>query len=97
MLGARQQNAFGVQCRALAGITKGPGEAWHSRPALAMASAPLTFRGPTPTFARPALAGRSWLEPPRDLRDESEQSFLPKKHLHTWAGHTKGVNAIRCA
>ncbi|KAK2075528.1 hypothetical protein QBZ16_001636 [Prototheca wickerhamii] len=39
--------------------------------------------------------GRSWLEPPRDLRDESEQSFLPKKHLHTWAGHTKGVNAIR--
>lgn len=42
------------------------------------------------------IAGRSWLEAPRDLRDDSATSFLPKKHLHTWSGHTKGVNAIRC-
>lgn len=39
--------------------------------------------------------GRSWIEPPRDLRSSSDNCFLPKRHLHTWSGHTKGVNAIR--
>jgi pre-mRNA-processing factor 17 len=35
---------------------------------------------------------------PKDKsRAEAEQCFLPKRHIHTWSGHSKGVNAIRCA
>ena len=41
-------------------------------------------------------AGRSWLEAPKDLKAENEHCFLPKRWIHTWSGHTKGVNAIRC-
>lgn len=40
-------------------------------------------------------AGRSWLEAPKDLKAENEHCFLPKRWVHTWSGHTKGVNAIR--
>ncbi|XP_025096993.1 pre-mRNA-processing factor 17-like isoform X2 [Pomacea canaliculata] len=45
--------------------------------------------------------GRSFLHPPQDvgvnLRSEEppEKCFLPKKQIHTWTGHTKGVAAIR--
>lgn len=40
--------------------------------------------------------GRSWLEVPKDKsRRDAELCFLPKRHVHTWSGHTKGVNAIR--
>ncbi|KAL5011018.1 hypothetical protein ScPMuIL_013323 [Solemya velum] len=45
--------------------------------------------------------GRSYLHPPQDvgvnLREDSlpEKCFLPKKHIHTWTGHTKGISAIR--
>lgn len=40
--------------------------------------------------------GRSWLAPPKDRRkDTPDAYFLPKKWLHTWSGHTKGVNAVR--
>lgn len=42
-------------------------------------------------------AGRSWLEAPKDLKAENEHCFLPKRWVHTWSGHTKGVNAIRCS
>lgn len=41
--------------------------------------------------------GRSWVEPPRALRNADpadHQVFLPKKCIHTWTGHTKGVQAI---
>jgi hypothetical protein len=41
------------------------------------------------------LQGRSWLAPPRDKKKESDACFLPKRWIHTWSGHTKGVNAIR--
>merc|ERR1719162_994060 len=41
--------------------------------------------------------GRSWLENkttlPKDVDDR--QCFLPKKWIHTWSGHTMGVQAIR--
>lgn len=42
-------------------------------------------------------AGRSWLENktqlPKDV--DERQCFLPKKWVHTWSGHTMGVQAIR--
>jgi pre-mRNA-processing factor 17 len=44
------------------------------------------------------VTGRSWLEPPKDLKKpDNEYCYLPKKWIHTWSGHTKGVNAIRRA
>jgi len=39
--------------------------------------------------------GRSWMSAPKDKRKESDATFLPKRWVHTWSGHTKGVNAIR--
>eukprot|EP00899_Mesostigma_viride_P009271 jgi/Mesvir1/18345/Mv14244-RA.1 len=39
--------------------------------------------------------GRSWMAPPRDVKKMNEHTFLPKALVHTWSGHTKGVNAIR--
>ncbi|CAG5126344.1 unnamed protein product [Candidula unifasciata] len=45
--------------------------------------------------------GRSFLHPPQDVgvnlkSDEPpEKCFLPKKLIHTWTGHTKGIAAIR--
>ncbi len=41
------------------------------------------------------LTKRSWMEPPKDKKKENEYCYLPKKWVHTWSGHTKGVNAIR--
>lgn len=40
--------------------------------------------------------GRAWIEPPRALKpdDGDHQVFLPKRCVHKWAGHTKGVQAI---
>uniref|UniRef100_A0A7S3WZG9 Pre-mRNA-processing factor 17 n=1 Tax=Strombidinopsis acuminata TaxID=141414 RepID=A0A7S3WZG9_9SPIT len=42
-------------------------------------------------------AGRSWIENkvqvPKDVDDK--QCFLPKKWIHTWQGHTMGVQQIR--
>lgn len=38
--------------------------------------------------------GRSWVDPPKDKRKENDAVFLPKRWIHTWSGHTKGVNAI---
>lgn len=32
---------------------------------------------------------------PKDKRKESDYTYLPKRWIHTWSGHTKGVNAIR--
>lgn len=39
--------------------------------------------------------GRSWVDVPADKHKEGDTCFLPKRHIHTWSGHTKGVNAIR--
>lgn len=40
--------------------------------------------------------GRSWVEPPRALKpdDGDHAVFLPKRCVHKWVGHTKGVQAI---
>lgn len=45
--------------------------------------------------------GRSFLHPPHDvgvnLKSDTppDRCFLPKSHIHTWSGHTKGIAAIR--
>lgn len=45
--------------------------------------------------------GRSFLHPPHDvginLRGDAipPKCFLPKAHIHTWEGHTKGISGIR--
>lgn len=45
--------------------------------------------------------GRSFLHAPHDvgvnLRSHAhpDKCFLPKSHIHTWTGHTKGIAAIR--
>ena len=45
--------------------------------------------------------GRSYLHVPQDvgvnLKSDfpPEKCFIPKKLIHTWSGHTKGVAAIR--
>ncbi|OQR86655.1 pre-mRNA-processing factor [Achlya hypogyna] len=40
--------------------------------------------------------GRSWIEHPRELKadDGDHPVYLPKKAIHQWEGHTKGVQAI---
>lgn len=40
--------------------------------------------------------GRSWIDIPPGVRTEAEDAcFLPKKAIHTWTGHSKGVNTVR--
>lgn len=45
--------------------------------------------------------GRSFLHAPHDLgvnlRTDAppDRCFLPKSHIHSWTGHTKGISAIR--
>ncbi|KAF6737577.1 Pre-mRNA-processing factor 17 [Oryzias melastigma] len=45
--------------------------------------------------------GRSYLHVPQDVGvnlrspDAPDKCYLPKKQIHVWSGHTKGVSAIR--
>ncbi|KAG7254718.1 hypothetical protein CRUP_023941 [Coryphaenoides rupestris] len=45
--------------------------------------------------------GRSYLHVPQDVginlrtADVPDKCYLPKKQIHVWSGHTKGVSAIR--
>jgi len=39
--------------------------------------------------------GRSWITPPADVKEAEHECFIPKRWIHTWSGHTKGVAAIR--
>uniref|UniRef100_A0A7N0VFP5 Pre-mRNA-processing factor 17 n=1 Tax=Kalanchoe fedtschenkoi TaxID=63787 RepID=A0A7N0VFP5_KALFE len=39
--------------------------------------------------------GRSWIAPPKDAKPANDRSYIPKRLVHTWSGHTKGVSAIR--
>ncbi len=48
---------------------------------------------PTPT-PHHTSSGRSWLDAPRDIRPDNDNCYAPKRWLHTWSGHTKGVNQI---
>lgn len=39
--------------------------------------------------------GRSWIDPPKDAKATNDHCYIPKRWVHTWSGHTKGVSAIR--
>lgn len=40
--------------------------------------------------------GRSYLQPPAELKENRDHDcYIPKKCIHTWTGHTKGVQCIR--
>ncbi|CAM6126034.1 unnamed protein product [Calypogeia fissa] len=39
--------------------------------------------------------GKSWIAPPKDHKATNDHCYIPKKWVHTWSGHTKGVAAIR--
>ena len=45
--------------------------------------------------------GRTFMSVPTDLEVNlqgepgTQECFIPKRHIHTWSGHTKGVSAIR--
>ncbi|KMZ67816.1 Pre-mRNA splicing factor [Zostera marina] len=39
--------------------------------------------------------GRSWIAHPKDAKPNNEHCYIPKRLVHTWSGHTKGVSAIR--
>eukprot|EP00210_Caulerpa_lentillifera_P008701 g8300.t1 len=53
------------------------------------------FHGKEDSSSSGGGGGRSWMEPPKDKKKENEVCFLPKHWIHTWSGHTKGVNAIQ--
>ncbi|XP_058222629.1 uncharacterized protein LOC131332430 isoform X1 [Rhododendron vialii] len=39
--------------------------------------------------------GRSWIAHPKDAKATDDHRYIPKRLVHTWSGHTKGVSAIR--
>ncbi|KAI4367513.1 hypothetical protein MLD38_023243 [Melastoma candidum] len=39
--------------------------------------------------------GRSWIAAPKDAIATNDHCYIPKRLVHTWSGHTKGVSAIR--
>lgn len=39
--------------------------------------------------------GRSWIDHPKDAKATNDHCYIPKRWVHTWSGHTKGVSAIR--
>ncbi|KAL7226728.1 hypothetical protein ACSBR1_021741 [Camellia fascicularis] len=39
--------------------------------------------------------GRSWIAAPKDAKSTNDNCYIPKRLVHTWSGHTKGVSAIR--
>lgn len=54
------------------------------------------FHGKTETDYQ----GRTYISVPQDLdvnlfAEPNQECFLPKRCIHTWTGHTKGVSAIR--
>jgi len=39
--------------------------------------------------------GRTYIWPPTDAKPREHDCFIPKKLIHTWSGHTKGVNCVK--
>ena len=40
-------------------------------------------------------SGKTFIEAPAYLRNKEHDCFIPKKWIHTWAGHDKGVQRIK--
>ena len=40
-------------------------------------------------------SGRSFVQAPSYLRNREHACYIPKKWLHTWSGHDKGVQRIK--
>jgi len=40
-------------------------------------------------------SGKGFIEPPAYLRQKDHECFIPKKWMHTWVGHNKGVQKIK--
>ncbi|KAF9605973.1 hypothetical protein IFM89_021299 [Coptis chinensis] len=38
--------------------------------------------------------GRSWIAAPKDAKAANEKCYIPKRKIHTWSGHTKGVSPL---
>lgn len=74
---------------------------WHRVSSLSSTAISLVLCGcrkETTTFhgaAERDYQGRTYLDPPSDKKNIEHRCFLPKKYLHTWAGHTGAVSAIR--
>eukprot|EP01124_Arcella_intermedia_P003990 TRINITY_DN1225_c0_g1_i1.p1 TRINITY_DN1225_c0_g1~~TRINITY_DN1225_c0_g1_i1.p1 ORF type:complete len:537 (+),score=103.91 TRINITY_DN1225_c0_g1_i1:153-1613(+) len=45
--------------------------------------------------AAPDYQGRTWIDPPTHLKPNEHVCYTPKKKVHTWTGHSKGVSTIR--
>ena len=77
-------------------FTKGEGPSVPYSKGISKSNVKSVFHGDAETDYQ----GRSWNTPPSDLRplDEDDQAkmkcFLPKKRVHTFTGHTKGVRKI---
>ena len=39
--------------------------------------------------------GDSWMAAPKDHKKENDHCYIPKKWVHTWSGHTKGVSKMQ--
>jgi len=44
---------------------------------------------------KPDYMGRTWFDHPTHLKPGEHVCYAPKKRIHTWSGHSKGVSAIR--
>ena len=77
-------------------FTKGEGPSVPYSKSISKSDVKSVFHGDSETDYQ----GRSWITPPSDLRplDNDDwakmKCFLPKKRVHTYTGHTKGVRKI---
>jgi pre-mRNA-processing factor 17 len=39
--------------------------------------------------------GKNWADAPAYLRSKDHDCFIPKKFMHSWVGHSKGVQKIK--
>lgn len=58
----------------------------------AAAAATTTFHGKEEVDYQ----GRAWIEPPKGVRPDGgdHECYVPKRQIHKWTGHSKGVNSI---
>lgn len=87
--GKLKDEAEGSLVDAAVGVTKGQKETEKSLADAAAATS--VFHGDSQTN----YAGESWITAPKDRKKQNDTCYAPKRLVHTWLGHTKGVQAIR--